>query len=61
MYQKTPEQRQQLGKLGQEHVQQNYSFEVFNKQWVDIMTSIHENHGSWETRKNYKNIRVEIL
>ena len=61
MYQKTPEQRQQLGELGQEHVHQNYSFEVFNKQWVDIMTSIHENHGSWETRKNYKNIKVEIL
>tara|TARA_S200002703_G_scaffold20579_1_gene16872 strand:- start:8404 stop:9735 length:1332 start_codon:yes stop_codon:yes gene_type:complete len=61
MYQKTPEQRRQLGELGQEHVQQNYSFEAFNKQWVDIMTSIHENHGSWETRKNYKNIRVEIL
>jgi glycosyltransferase involved in cell wall biosynthesis len=61
MYNKTPEELQQLGQLGQEHVQKNYSFENFGEQWVNLMTSVHENHGSHETRKNYKNIRVEQL
>ncbi len=60
MFKKTPEEREKLGELGQKHVQQNYSFETFGKQWVDLMTSVHENHGSWDTRK-HKNIRVEQL
>ena len=61
MYKKTPEERERLGELGQEHIQKNYSFEAFNEQWVNLMTGIYENHGSWETRKNYKNIKVEQL
>ena len=36
---------------------ENYNFETFNKQWVDIMLKVHEENGSWETRKNYKGIR----
>ena len=60
MYNKTPEEREHLGELGQEHVKENYSFETFGQQWVDLMTSVYENHGSWEKRK-YKNIRAEQL
>jgi len=33
MFKKTPEEREKLGELGQKHVQQNYSFETFGKQW----------------------------
>ena len=61
MYQKTPEERDQLGKLGQQHVTNNYNFEDFSKQWVEIMTSINKNHGSWDKRKKYKNVRIEQL
>lgn len=61
MYKKTPEQRLELGKLGQQHVNKNYNFTDFKKTWVDLMTNIHEKYGSWETRKNYNNIRVEKL
>ena len=61
MYQMDQDKRIQLGKLGQKHVQENYSFENFGKQWVDLMSSVHENYGSYETRKNYKNIKVEEL
>ena len=61
MYNKTPEERQRLGELGQEHVKNNYSFESFGEQWVNLMTSVHEKHGSFETRRNYNNIRVEEL
>jgi len=57
MFVMTSEERQQLGMNGREHVMENYNFETFNKQWVDIMTEIHEEEGSWETRTNYNGIR----
>jgi glycosyltransferase involved in cell wall biosynthesis len=57
MFVMTPEERKELGMKGREHVMKNYNFETFNKQWVDIMTEIHEQEGSWETRTNYNGIR----
>lgn len=61
MYNKTPEERETLGKLGQDHVRKNYNFENFQKQWVELMTTAYEKYGSWDTRKNYNNVRVEEL
>ena len=61
MYKKTPEERAELGKLGQQHVNKNYNFGHFSKQWVEIMTSIYEEHGSWDKRKKYENVRIEQL
>jgi len=57
MYALGNEGRKEMGLKGRAHVMKNYNFDTFNKQWVDIMTEIHENHGSWETRKNYNGIR----
>ena len=57
MFIMTTEERRELGMKGREHVMKNYNFETFNKQWVDIMTEIHEQEGSWETRTNYNGIR----
>jgi glycosyltransferase involved in cell wall biosynthesis len=54
MHAMTKEERKELGQKGREHVVKNYNFENFNKTWVDTMTSIHDKHGSWDTRKNYK-------
>ena len=53
----TREERKEMGLKGREYVMKNYNFETFNKQWVDIMTKIHEEEGSWETRKNYNGVR----
>jgi hypothetical protein len=53
IYELSSEERAELGRLGREHVLKNYNFEDFNKNWVETMTRIHEEHGSWETRKNY--------
>ena len=52
--------RDALGRAGREHVIKNYSFEVFEKAWVDLMLQIHEEEGSWETRKhsNYRLLEV---
>ena len=47
------DEREELGRLGAEHVKKNYSFEKFNKQWIDLMLDVHETCGSWETRKNH--------
>jgi len=43
-----------MGQLGREHVMKNYNFEDFNKTWVDVMTKLYEEDGSWETRKYTK-------
>ena len=50
----TPDEREKVGQMGREHVLKNYSFEQFNKSWVNLMLGVHEKCGSWENRKNYK-------
>jgi len=54
------EARKTMGRSGREHVVNNYNFDTFNKTWVDLMTKIYEEHGSWETRgyKNYRFLEV---
>ena len=54
-------ERDLLGTKGKFHVSKNYSFVDFNKTWVDLMTSIHEKFGSWETRRNYKHYQIREL
>ncbi len=54
IYNMTPEERATLGEQGRAHVLKNYGFEDFKEQWINLMTSIYENYGSWENRKNYK-------
>jgi glycosyltransferase involved in cell wall biosynthesis len=49
----TKKYRQMISQ-GRRHVEKNYNFEKFEKSWVDLMDKIVEEHGSWETRKNYK-------
>ncbi len=60
MYMADQEYRDALGRAGREHVIKNYSFEVFEKTWVDLMQRIYEEEGSWETRKhlNYRLLEV---
>ena len=53
LYHMSSEDREKLGQLGREHVLTNYGFEDFRKKWVDLMLSVHEKYGSWETRKKY--------
>lgn len=57
MYDMGAEERERLGALGRTHVEKNFAFPDFNKKWVDLLTKIHEESGSWETRKNYNGIR----
>ena len=59
MYNMPKEEREKLGKLGKEHVDKNYNFDSFSTQWVNLMTDTYNKHGSWDTRKNHNNFRVE--
>ena len=54
MYEMTPEERATLGLQGRNHVQANYSFDSFQKKWVDLVDQTIEKYGSWKTRKGYK-------
>ena len=54
MFNMSKEERDELGRLGREHVMKNYNFDEYGKKWEQVMTSIHEDLGSWKTRKNYK-------
>ena len=47
----TEDDRKKMGERGRQHVMKNYNFENFNKTWVDVMTNLHEEQGSWDTRK----------
>lgn len=49
-----PKVYKQMSKLGCEHISKNYSFESYQKSWVELMDTIVEKHGSWENRKLYK-------
>jgi len=54
MYTMKKEERERLGKLGREHVKNNYGFEIFAAKWDAAMSMIHNELGSWENRKHYK-------
>jgi glycosyltransferase involved in cell wall biosynthesis len=56
MYDGGEEFRKELGENGRQHVLNNYNFKTFNKKWADLMINIHEEQGSWSTRKGYTNI-----
>ena len=43
-----------MSEAGMKHVKENYSFEGYEKGWVELMDSFMEKHGSWETRKGYQ-------
>lgn len=52
------EERERMGKRGRDHLLKNYNFENFTKQWDQVITAIHEKHGSWDTRKNHKSWKL---
>jgi len=61
MYALSKEDRYEMGMKGARHVEQNYNFENFGQKWVDLMSKIYEDHGSWETRKNYNGITFKEI
>ena len=48
-----PARYEKMATGGMRHVKENFSFEKFEKKWVDFMDRVVSESGSWETRKNY--------
>jgi hypothetical protein len=61
IYNMTKEERRHLGALGREHVLKNYSLESYQKKWDETLTGIHDELGSWDTRKKYKAWEINTL
>ena len=53
IYNTPKKERDEMGQKGRQHVIKNYSFETFEKQWVDTLIRINKQCGSWENRKQY--------
>ena len=53
IYEMNREQRRELGLKGHNHVVKNYNFENYHKKWDQLLQNVHEQYGSWETRKHY--------
>tara|TARA_R110002124_G_scaffold116400_9_gene272869 strand:+ start:11204 stop:12466 length:1263 start_codon:yes stop_codon:yes gene_type:complete len=54
IYSMSPGERKLLGMKGRNHVIKNYNFNKFKKQWISLIDSVVENHGSWDTRNGYQ-------
>jgi len=50
----SPKSYKKMSIEGMRHVENNYSFKLFEERWIKTMDDIVEKHGSWSTRKNYK-------
>ena len=48
-----PEKYNKMVEGGINHVRENYNFDDFSNTWVELMENVHNENGSWETRKNY--------
>lgn len=61
IYNKTPEERAEIGRLGREYVMKQFNFDDFVERWDSLLSSIYENKGSWETREGYKSYGVRVF
>jgi len=61
MYNMSKEEREELGRKGMEHVNKNYNFESFKKNWLTLMDGIYDRYGSWENRKGYKSWEMKEI
>ena len=59
MYNLSKEERTKLGDAGRAHVEKNYNFENYIKQWDDIFTKAYNERGSWSDRKKYNSWKLE--
>jgi glycosyltransferase involved in cell wall biosynthesis len=61
MYNKTPDERAEIGRLAREYVENKFNLEDYVERWDTLLMSIHEDKGSWTTRQNYKSYDVGVF
>jgi len=57
----TKEQREEMGEKGRQHVLREYGYDKYAKSWENLLIRVHETHGSWDSRENYKSYRYTTL
>jgi glycosyltransferase involved in cell wall biosynthesis len=55
MYNFSEQERLELGMKGRQHVLTNYNFDNFIQKWDETFTMVHNEYGSWDTRRPYNN------
>jgi glycosyltransferase involved in cell wall biosynthesis len=60
MYNMPKEERKRLGKLGQDHVEKNFSYSKFSEFWPEFLEKVNSECGSWpnKTFKEYQFITI---
>tara|TARA_Y100000034_G_scaffold131981_1_gene193895 strand:- start:1856 stop:2425 length:570 start_codon:yes stop_codon:yes gene_type:complete len=58
IYSMSKKERKELGAKGREYVLKEYNFGTFTQKWNAVFDHVHDKHGSWETRKSYKNWNI---
>ena len=61
IYEMSKEDREEMGRAGREHTLKNYNFDTFCETWEKTLTTIHEEMGSWSTRRGYKSWDIKEL
>ena len=62
MYDLSEEERNRLGAAGSQHVEKNYNFNTFTKDWIKLIEKIQNDYGSWGNRKKYSSWQLlEVL
>tara|TARA_A100001515_G_scaffold145085_1_gene151930 strand:+ start:868 stop:2163 length:1296 start_codon:yes stop_codon:yes gene_type:complete len=54
MYRMSVEERNEMGQLARQFVLKNHDLKFYTKWWDEFLSSVIEEHGSWNTRKNYQ-------
>ena len=60
MYELGPDRRAEIGLKAREWTQDRFNFDKYIETWDELFTSVHENEGSWDTRKNYQSYEVRV-
>jgi glycosyltransferase involved in cell wall biosynthesis len=60
MYEMSREERTELGAKGRAWTQKQFNFDDYIQRWDDLFTSITDEKGSWDDRKNYSSYEVKV-
>jgi glycosyltransferase involved in cell wall biosynthesis len=60
-YNMSQQEKESLGKKGRKHVLENYSLSQYSSMWYNLFSDVIENHGSWDSRKNYVSWKLKEI
>tara|TARA_R110002020_G_scaffold76558_1_gene193898 strand:+ start:6394 stop:7644 length:1251 start_codon:yes stop_codon:yes gene_type:complete len=61
LYEMSPEERAEMGAAGRAYTQKQFNFNDFVESWDKLLTTIHDEKGSWETRAGYQPYEMRTL